>query len=113
MGFTLRPYQRAAIDETFSRWKAGKKSLLVVMATGLGKTVLFGAVAERFAAEGRNVLILVHRDELVRQVQRSVGRWLGYDPQIDKAQEKADPLAAVSLLDRQDGQRCRVVVGSV
>ena len=39
---------------------------LVVLPTGTGKTVLFAELAKDFAQHGR-VLILVHRDELVRQ----------------------------------------------
>lgn len=55
----LRPYQQECID-TITAQPPG--SYLVQMATGLGKTVTFASIPRR----GR-VLILSHREELVRQ----------------------------------------------
>ena len=54
----LRDYQQECIDAIV---KAGAGRHLVVMATGLGKTVTFAAIPRT----GRT-LILSHRDELVR-----------------------------------------------
>ena len=59
----LRDYQKAniwAIKESTSRKQ------LSVAPTGTGKTVVFSAIAEEWSKNNR-VLILVHRDELVRQ----------------------------------------------
>ena len=55
----LRDYQQACIDEIEAR-PPGR--YLVQMATGLGKTVTFANIPRR----GR-MLILSHREELVRQ----------------------------------------------
>lgn len=54
---SLRPYQQECIDKIPERG-----SYLIQMATGLGKTVVFSRIPRR----GR-MLILSHRDELVRQ----------------------------------------------
>lgn len=70
----LRPYQDAAHDavlEAFSR----HDSVLVDMATGLGKTVLFTGIAHRWTA-GR-VLVIAHREELIDQAADKIGRTLG------------------------------------
>lgn len=58
--YTLRPYQKECIE---ALPKAG--AVLVRMATGLGKTVMFSQIPR----QGR-MLILSHRKELVRQPQK-------------------------------------------
>lgn len=64
----LRPYQREAIDALQAAWAEGMQRPAVVMATGLGKTVVFARMAaEHVAAKGTRVVILVHRDELADQ----------------------------------------------
>lgn len=58
--FNLRPYQRECIEALPERG-----AFLIQMATGLGKTVTFANIPRR----GR-MLILSHRDELVRQPRK-------------------------------------------
>ena len=58
----LRPYQKECIEIIDNLPKGNH---LIVMATGLGKTATFA----NFKRRGR-VLILSHRDELVRQPQK-------------------------------------------
>jgi len=69
-GFTLRPYQSgagAAIKDGLSR---GVTRLLVAMATGLGKTVVFAALPNILELKGR-MLVLAHRQELQRVLSKS------------------------------------------
>lgn len=65
---TLRPYQEQALE---ARAKAdpAENRQAIVMATGLGKTITFGAEA---AAEPGRSLILVHTDELAQQAEAKV-----------------------------------------
>ena len=58
--YTLRPYQKECIE---ALPEAG--AVLVRMATGLGKTVMFSQIPR----QGR-MLILSHRKELVQQPQK-------------------------------------------
>lgn len=63
----LREYQREAIDALFASWKDIQRPA-AVLATGLGKTVIFSHLVSEFAETGRGrQLILVHRDELADQ----------------------------------------------
>jgi superfamily II DNA or RNA helicase len=62
----LRPYQREAVTRIWERLAVGRSTLLV-MATGLGKTQTFGAIAKHHP--GR-VLVLAHRSELLEQGKR-------------------------------------------
>jgi superfamily II DNA or RNA helicase len=65
---TLRPYQSDGIQTIRKYYAEGVKSLLYVLPTGAGKTVLFSAIAESSQRRGKRVLILCHRVELVDQI---------------------------------------------
>ncbi|HUY27274.1 MAG TPA: DEAD/DEAH box helicase [Candidatus Binataceae bacterium] len=62
----LRPYQTAAVDAIRTAYRSGRKSVLLQAATGAGKTVLFSHFAAKLKL-GYRALVLVHRDELLRQ----------------------------------------------
>jgi superfamily II DNA or RNA helicase len=65
---TLREYQSQAIEDLRASFRAGHHSPLLVMPTGAGKTVCFSYLTQRLTAAGKRVVILVHREELIRQV---------------------------------------------
>mgnify|MGYP005840956983 FL=1 len=71
MSIALRPYQEEALRRCVDALSRTDRVLLV-MATGLGKTVVFSELAVRYSAYGR-VLILTHREELVWQALRHLG----------------------------------------
>lgn len=67
-GFTLREYQEEAVRLLLEGWiEKGERALAVQLPTGMGKTVIFAALAAQRVPNGHRVLVLVHRDELVRQ----------------------------------------------
>lgn len=80
---TLRPYQQECID-VIGAQRPG--AYLVQMATGLGKTVTFS----RIPREGR-MLILSHREELVKQPLKYFDCMTG----IEMSTESASPMAEV------------------
>jgi superfamily II DNA or RNA helicase len=61
-----RSYQNEAIAAILDAYDAGTRRQLLVMATGSGKTHVFGQLAAKRAASGQT-LILSHTDDLVRQ----------------------------------------------
>src|SRR5215203_5249348 len=83
-----RPYQQTAIDAAVEK-ALSAKAALIVMATGLGKTVVFAHVAGRLADRGR-VLVVAHRQELVYQAADKVSRVTGEYPEVEMAGEWAD-----------------------
>lgn len=63
----LRPYQQQAIIDLRMAYRNGARAPLLVAPTGMGKTVIFAAITQAAADRGRQVLILVHRRELIHQ----------------------------------------------
>ena len=86
----LRPYQQQAVEAIRGRYADGDRATLLVMATGTGKTTVFGDVARRCLAKKNRVLVLAHRDELVRQAARRIQAMTGVEPSIEKADEGYD-----------------------
>lgn len=70
---TLRPYQTEAIDAVEQSWQDSDDPIALVMATGLGKTVVMAEIVRRALDQGRRPMVLVHRDELVRQTEDKLG----------------------------------------
>lgn len=68
----LRGYQQQAIDDLRNAYRAGCCAPLLCLPTGGGKTVIFSAIAQSAVARGRQVLILVHRRELLHQASRKL-----------------------------------------
>ena len=98
----LRPYQDRAVSETLRLWTEGHRSVLLVLATGLGKTVCATDLIRRRRSTGR-ALFLAHRTELIMQARsKMVGA--GLTCEVEQADSRA---LAVSLTPSD------VVVGSV
>ena len=83
----MRDYQVACDQGIWDQWSNGSHSTLVSMATGLGKTVVMGHVAKR--SRGR-VMLMAHRDELIRQGADKFARITGEPVDIEMADEVAD-----------------------
>jgi superfamily II DNA or RNA helicase len=66
-----RPYQQQAVDALRHEYRSGARSVLFVLPTGGGKTVVFSHISEH--ARGK-VLVLVHRVELLEQASQSLAR---------------------------------------
>ena len=64
----LRYYQKEAIQAIVEDYKEVDRTL-IVSATGTGKTLTFNSLAKKYADEGKKVLILAHRGELLSQAE--------------------------------------------
>lgn len=107
MSFRPRPYQIAAVASTM-RALGKHRSTLIVMPTGMGKTVTFAHIIKKVAESGPGrVLVMAHRRELIDQSAATIERMTGIDCAIDMAAEKADDDEGMFV------RKARVVVGSV
>jgi superfamily II DNA or RNA helicase len=64
---TLRPYQEFAIDEIKRKFQAGDTRVCLVAPTGAGKTTIAAELIKRTIANGKRVLFMAHRTELIEQ----------------------------------------------
>lgn len=69
---TLRPYQTAFEDGIRSAYATGAQSVLAVLPTGGGKTVVFSDMASKSVQRGNSVGIVAHRVEILEQIGRAL-----------------------------------------
>ena len=82
----LRPYQQEAKDAVFCEWEKVSKTL-VVLPTGCGKTIVFAKITEECVRQGKRVLILAHRGELLEQASDKIAKATGLRCAVEKAEE--------------------------
>ena len=97
----LRPYQQEAREAVQKEWTEGRKRTLLVLPTGTGKTVVFSKIIEDQVREGKRVLVLAHRSELLDQASDKLKTATGLGTALEKAENTSI------------GSWYRVVVGSV
>ena len=97
----LRKYQKEAVQAIRKQWEEGYFKTLLVLPTGCGKTIVFAKVTEECVREGKRVLILAHRGELLDQAADKLYKTTGIRSSLEKAES--------SCLDSW----YRVTVGSV
>lgn len=76
MTIVLRDYQQAAITAIEASWNEGITRPAVVIATGGGKTSIFSALigrhVENMRKQGKRILVLAHRGELLEQAEARI-----------------------------------------
>lgn len=97
----LRPYQEEAKQAVFAQWEGSVNRTLLVLPTGCGKTIVFAKIAEKCVCQGKRVLILAHRGELLDQAADKIRKSTGLGCALEKAE--------FSCI----GSWFRIVVGSV
>jgi superfamily II DNA or RNA helicase len=98
----LRPYQEAGVADIRAAFKRKNYPVLFVLPTGGGKTYTFCYIASNAAEKGNNVLIIVHRKELLLQASKSL-KALGIDhglisPHFTPAPHKMVQVASIDTL---------------
>jgi superfamily II DNA or RNA helicase len=81
----LRRYQEDCLDAIVENFHAGVRHQLCVLATGLGKTVIFSNLPARL--NNGKLLVIAHRDELLSQAVDKIQRW---NPTLRVGLEKAE-----------------------
>ena len=63
----LRPYQQDLYIKTSAEFRKGKRRVLVVSPCGSGKTMLMAQMAEHAQYNGKNVWVILPRQEIMEQ----------------------------------------------
>ncbi|RKP36899.1 P-loop containing nucleoside triphosphate hydrolase protein [Dimargaris cristalligena] len=96
---TLRPYQQDCITTSLSAFEAGLRRQAVSLPVGSGKTVIFSHLISQIPdrRSGANkVLILAHREELLFQASRQIGKYApNLRVELEQGVNRASPLADV------------------
>lgn len=110
--YALRPYQVEAVKSVFDAFQRGIHRQLIVMATGLGKTVIVAGVAAKSGwGRGRRMFGVMHREELILQGfeklgRQNPGRLIDYEKADHSASDAADiVLASVQTVGRSGSAR--------
>lgn len=98
--FTPRPYQREADAACYEAWGKGLLRVMVVLPTGMGKTVILATMIAKEIGLGNRVVIFVNRDKLVLQT-------------IDQV-KRAAPLATIGVVKSSKNQvDAQVIIASI
>lgn len=65
--YKLRDYQQELVSQIFASWKSGNRKVMLQLPTGAGKTIIFAAITNEFLKQGKRVMIIAHRKELITQ----------------------------------------------
>lgn len=79
----LRPYQNDLVEDLRQSWRAGARAPCIVLPCGGGKSCIVAEIAKRTTDNGKRVMFLVHRRELVAQIRRTFVDW-GVDLELCK-----------------------------
>ena len=69
--FELRSYQKDFIADIRNEFLKGHKRVCGVMPCGAGKTLAIAEITKKLAAEGKRVVFMVHRRELIEQTSKT------------------------------------------
>jgi len=69
-----RGYQLRAVERARESWRAGRRAILLVGPTGMGKTVLATLLGGAALRKGKRVAFFVHREELEEQAAAAFAR---------------------------------------
>lgn len=108
--FRMRPYQKACQLAVRDGWKEVSRQL-IVLAGGLGKTVLAAHIAKEEIENGGRVLFVAHTEELIDQAQDKFLRGAGVESDKEKADNHASPYASCVVASVQTLARVNRLTG--
>jgi len=105
---TLRGYQKAAITGIRDSLISGKTKPVLCLPTGGGKAIIFGKMIQSIVENGKTVLWIVHRRNLVFQMRESLKKHFDVESGIIMAGVEADFNMRVQLCTIQSyGRRIK------
>lgn len=84
---TLRDYQKTAIQNIRHEFNTGKKTVILQLPTGAGKTIIFTAISKQANEKGSTILVITDRKELLTQADGAFDKF-GITPTLLTANTK-------------------------
>lgn len=100
----LREYQERAVSQTREAIINGHRKILLVLPTGAGKSFIIAKIISLAVEKGNRVLWLVHRRNLVTQMQETLEKF-GVDAGVIMAGVESDTIKRVQIGTYQTYQR--------
>ncbi|MEH1788843.1 MAG: DEAD/DEAH box helicase [Nostoc sp.] len=105
--YELRDYQHEWINDIWNSWEKGNRRVLAQLPTASGKTVCFAHISHKFFDQGKQVLVIAHRIELISQAAEKLEQIIGEPIGIIKAgvpahQQRRIQVASVQTLSRRE-----------
>ena len=103
--FELRDYQADAVERLRDSYRGGHHAPLLQLATGGGKTLIFGDITRSAAVRERRVLIVAHRRELIRQASEKLD-WASVShgiiaPHLDRDHDRGVLIGSIQTIRRR------------
>ena len=114
--YELRDYQHQWIKDIWNSWEKGNRRVLGQLPTAAGKTVCFAHISHKFFDQGKQVLVIAHRIELISQAAEKLEQIIGEPVGIIKAGVLANPerriqVASVQTLNRREVLELPINIG--
>lgn len=101
----LRQYQAKAVDKLRDCIKKGFKKPIMCLPCGGGKSIIFGQIIQLLVGNGKKVLWVVHRRNLVFQMQKVLKEFFDVDAGVIMAGIESDTDKQVQLCTIQSYRR--------
>ncbi|MCL1493990.1 MAG: DEAD/DEAH box helicase family protein [Pseudanabaena sp. Salubria-1] len=103
----IRDYQQEGIDKIYGVWNSGVTKVMFQMPTGTGKTVVFNQIVKQELEKKSTVLIVAHREELIRQNVERLWEYFRIEAGIIMGNHRINPsrpvqVASIKTLDERD-----------
>jgi superfamily II DNA or RNA helicase len=102
----LRPYQSVAIFKVREKLHGGTKKLLVMSATGSGKTAMMSTIVDMAIKKGSSILTVMYGSDLVRQTAKVYEKYYGTKSKIimgaTKSDDQSSIVGSISTLNRRN-----------
>jgi len=92
----LRDYQEKSIVMARESFKKGLKKIMIWLATGGGKSVIFGQLAVNLTKNDKKLIFIVKRRQLIFQAHNHLKNW-GLDCGMIMAGKKVDPTKKIQV----------------
>lgn len=106
MQIKLRPYQSVAIFKLKEKLHAGKKHMLIMSATGSGKTAMMSTIVDMAIKKGSKVLTVMYGADLVRQTAKVYKKYYNTNSKIImgaiKSNDEQSIIASISTLNKRN-----------